>query len=75
MRYETLLYDCMIGYATLFQRADNIEAGRAVHPILDTRANSPSREFPNYAAGGNGPAAADELLIRDRRAWRRWTER
>ena len=34
--YETLLYDCMIGDATLFQRADNVEAGwQVVQPILD----------------------------------------
>jgi len=69
--YETLLYDCMIGDATLFQRADNIEAGwRAVQPILDVWANNPPRDFPNYIAGSNGPAAADELLARDGRAWR-----
>jgi glucose-6-phosphate 1-dehydrogenase len=69
--YETLLYDCMIGDATLFQRADNIEAGwRAVQPILDAWANNPPRDFPNYVAGSNGPAAADELLARDGRAWR-----
>ena len=69
--YETLIFDCMIGDATLFQRADNIEAGwRAVQPILDAWANNPPRDFPNYAAGGSGPAAADELLARDGRAWR-----
>ena len=69
--YETLLYDCMIGDATLFQRADNIEAGwRAVQPILDAWANNPPGDFPNYIAGGSGPAAADELLARDGRAWR-----
>jgi glucose-6-phosphate 1-dehydrogenase len=69
--YETLLYDCMIGDATLFQRADNIEAGwQAVQPILDAWANDPPRDFPNYAAGSSGPAAADELLARDGRAWR-----
>jgi len=69
--YETLLFDCMIGDATLFQRADNIEAGwRAVQPILDAWANNRPRDFPNYAAGGSGPAAADELLARDGRAWR-----
>src|SRR5690242_17731929 len=34
--YETLLYDCMIGDATLFQRADAIEASwRAVQPLLE----------------------------------------
>jgi glucose-6-phosphate 1-dehydrogenase len=69
--YETLIYDCMIGDATLFQRADNIEAGwRAVQPILDAWANNPAKDIPSYVAGGNGPAAADELLARDGRAWR-----
>ena len=69
--YETLLYDCMIGDATLFQRADNIEAGwAAVQPILDLWATSPPPSFPNYTAGSNGPVAADELLARDGRAWR-----
>ncbi|MGH8102549.1 MAG: glucose-6-phosphate dehydrogenase [Chthoniobacterales bacterium] len=69
--YETLIYDCMIGDATLFQRADNIEAGwAAVQPILDAWANNSPQDFPNYAAGSDGPAAADELLARDGRAWR-----
>jgi glucose-6-phosphate 1-dehydrogenase len=69
--YETLIYDCMIGDATLFQRADNVEVGwRVVQPILDAWANHPPRDFPNYVAGGSGPAAADELLARDGRAWR-----
>jgi len=69
--YETLLYDCMIGDATLFQRADNIEAGwQAVQPILDAWARHPPADFPNYAAGSAGPAAADELLTRDGRVWR-----
>src|SRR5215831_17871521 len=69
--YETLLYDCMIGDATLFQRADNIEAGwQAVQPILDAWANNSPRDFPNYVAGSDGPSAADELLTRDGRAWR-----
>src|SRR5947208_1276770 len=69
--YETLIYDCMIGDATLFQRADNIEAGwAAVQPILDLWGNNPPSSFPNYTAGSDGPAAADELLARDGRAWR-----
>jgi glucose-6-phosphate 1-dehydrogenase len=69
--YETLIYDCMIGDATLFQRADNVELGwKVVQPILDAWANSPPRDFPNYVSGGSGPAAADELLARDGRAWR-----
>jgi glucose-6-phosphate 1-dehydrogenase len=69
--YETLIYDCMIGDATLFQRADNIEAGwRAVQPVLDAWASHRPKGFPNYVAGGNGPVAADELLALDGRAWR-----
>ena len=69
--YETLLYDCMIGDATLFQRADNVEAGwQAVQPILDNWARHPPKDFPNYDAGSDGPAAADELLAHDGRTWR-----
>lgn len=69
--YETLIYDCMIGDATLFQRADNIEAGwKAVQPILDAWEKNAPRDFPNYVAGTDGPAAADDLLARDGRAWR-----
>ena len=69
--YETLLYDCMIGDATLFQRADNVEAGwQVVQPILDAWGATSPKDFPNYKAGSEGPAAADELLARDGRAWR-----
>ena len=69
--YETLIYDCMIGDASLFQRADNVEASwRAVQPILDVWASTPAGDFPNYAAGDAGPFLADELLRRDARAWR-----
>ncbi len=69
--YERLLYDCMIGDATLFQRADMVEAGWAViTPVLDVWKALPPRSFPNYAAGSWGPKEADELLARDGRAWR-----
>ncbi|MGH9619500.1 MAG: glucose-6-phosphate dehydrogenase [Bryobacteraceae bacterium] len=69
--YETLLYDVMVGDATLFQRADMIEAGwRVVQTILDHWGEEAPRDFPNYAAGSAGPAAADELLARDGCAWR-----
>src|SRR5215469_3301510 len=69
--YEVLLYDCMIGDATLFQRADMVEAGwRVVDPILDVWKVLPPRKFPNYAAGSWGPKEADELLQRDEREWR-----
>jgi len=66
--YETLIYDCMIGDATLFQRADNIEAAwAAVQPVID--AWNPEGEPEPYAAGSDGPAAADALLARDGRSW------
>jgi len=69
--YETLLYDCMIGDATLFQRAGDIEAcWGVVQPIQDAWAMNAPNDFPNYAAGSSGPAAANELLMRDGRAWR-----
>ncbi len=69
--YETLLYDCMMGEATLFQRADNVEAGwEVVQPILDLWENEKAVDFPNYTAGSWGPKAADELLEKDGNCWR-----
>jgi glucose-6-phosphate 1-dehydrogenase len=67
--YETLIYDCLTGDQTLFQRADNIENGwRAVQPFLDAWAKGCSLD--QYKAGEAGPASADELLTRDGREWR-----
>ncbi len=69
--YETLVYDCMIGDAMLFQRADSVEAGWAVvQPILDLwRGNrGPPLEF--YPAGTAGPDVAEQLLRRGGRQWR-----
>jgi glucose-6-phosphate 1-dehydrogenase len=69
--YERLLHDCMIGDATLFQRADMVEAGwSVVSPVLDVWKALPPRNFPNYAAGTWGPKESDELLERDGRRWR-----
>ena len=69
--YERLLHDCMIGDATLFQRADMVEAGWCVvSPVLDVWKALPPRNFPNYASGTWGPKESDELLERDGRRWR-----
>ena len=73
--YETLIYDCLIGDATLFQRADNVEAGwGVVQPALDAWADDaamPPCPLQFYSAGKAGPAAADALLARDGRHWLR----
>ena len=70
--YEVLIYECMIGDATLFQRADMVEAGWSiVDPILDVWQALPPRRFPNYPSGTWGPADSDELLARDGRQWRK----
>jgi glucose-6-phosphate 1-dehydrogenase len=69
--YERLLYDCMTGDATLFQRADQVEAAwSVVQPVLDVWTALPPRKFPNYEAGSWGPKEADELMARDHRQWR-----
>ena len=69
--YETLIFDVMIGDATLFQRADNIEGAWAqVEPVLNFWAANPAKNFPNYLAGSYGPASADAMLQRDGRSWR-----
>lgn len=68
--YERLLFDCMIGDATLFQRADMVEASwRIVNPILDVWNAIPARSFPNYKAGTWGPKESDDLLENDGRRW------
>ena len=70
--YETLILDALLGDASLFTRADEVEeAWSIVDPILDTWANAPAPEFPNYDAGTWGPEAADDLLSREGRRWRR----
>jgi glucose-6-phosphate 1-dehydrogenase len=71
--YETLLYDCMLGDETLFQRADSIETAWAVvNDILHPK-NGAATRLCGYAAGSEGPPEADALLARDDRAWRTLT--
>ena len=67
--YETLLYDCLIGDPTLFQRADMIEASwAAVDPVIQNAADA-KREPELYAAGSAGPKGAEALLARLGNAW------
>jgi glucose-6-phosphate 1-dehydrogenase len=68
--YERLLHDCMMGEATLFQRADQVEAGwSVVAPIQEAWKSETAPSLANYEAGSWGPKEADELLTRDGRAW------
>jgi glucose-6-phosphate 1-dehydrogenase len=69
--YETLLLDAMQGDNTLFARSDEVEtAWRLVDSILSAWAELPPPAFPNYAAGTEGPDAANKLIEADGRRWR-----
>jgi glucose-6-phosphate 1-dehydrogenase len=60
----------MMGDATLFQRADQVEAGwSVVTPIQKAWAAQAPSQLANYQAGSWGPAEADELLQRDGAEW------
>jgi glucose-6-phosphate 1-dehydrogenase len=94
--YETLLLDAMLGDASLFTRADEVEAAWGlVTPLVrmwsawgtgggegrtgrgGRRRAAATREarldgsLQRYESGTWGPAAADLLLERDGRRWRR----
>jgi glucose-6-phosphate 1-dehydrogenase len=68
--YETLLLDVMEGDATLFMRADQVEAAwDVVMPILQMWEDHPSINFPNYAAGSNGPETAEAIVAKEGDNW------
>jgi glucose-6-phosphate 1-dehydrogenase len=69
--YERLILDCMLGDATLFTRADEVEEQWELVDAVVAGWRRDRPAFPNYAAGTWGPAASDELLHRDGRSWRR----
>jgi glucose-6-phosphate 1-dehydrogenase len=69
--YAWLLLDVMQGDQTLFARADWVDkAWQIVDPIVERWASERPNDFPNYAAGSTGPAAADRMIERDCRRWR-----
>jgi glucose-6-phosphate 1-dehydrogenase len=70
--YATLINDCIRGEATLFDRADSVEAAwELMDPILKAWANDPEPpELPNYPAGSQGPEAANEVTAVDGKKWR-----
>jgi glucose-6-phosphate 1-dehydrogenase len=68
--YETLLTDTMLGDATLFMRADQVEASWSViMPVLSAWEASRPIDFPNYQAGTWGPDSAEVLIAQDGRSW------
>jgi glucose-6-phosphate 1-dehydrogenase len=69
--YERLILDAMLGDATLFTRADETEEQWSIVDAIIAFWQRDRPSFPNYAAGTWGPLAADELLHRDGRSWRR----
>jgi glucose-6-phosphate 1-dehydrogenase len=67
--YERLLLDVLLGDATLFPRSEEIELQWGV---IDPLEEFWTGEKPfKYRAGEWGPAAAEEMLARDGRVWRR----
>ena len=61
--YETLLWDVMKNDATLFMRADQVEAAwQFLMPVLDAWKTTEPSDFPNYAAGTWGPDDTQKLL-------------
>ncbi len=68
--YERLLLDAMLGDGTLFAERAGVEATWALMtPILEAWKADQPRDFPNYAAGSQGPKCADDLLAKDGKAW------
>ena len=69
--YERLILDAMLGDATLFTRADEVDEQWALVDAIVSAWSRDRPSFPNYEAGTWGPRSADDLLRRDGRSWRR----
>ena len=68
--YETLLLDVILGDATLFMRADQVEAAwSVVMPIVEAWETTAPVDLPNYRAGSCGPEGAEALIAQDGRSW------
>jgi glucose-6-phosphate 1-dehydrogenase len=69
--YERLILDALLGDATLFTRTDEVEEQWSLVDAIIAAWKRDKPAFPNYAAGTWGPSAADDLIHRDGRSWRR----
>jgi glucose-6-phosphate 1-dehydrogenase len=70
--YERLLLDAMLGDATLFIRADEVDCSwQLITPMLEAWREGPKPRLPNYEAGTWGPKRADTLFANGDNTWRR----
>ncbi|PWU18166.1 MAG: glucose-6-phosphate dehydrogenase [Candidatus Rokuibacteriota bacterium] len=69
--YERLILDCLLGDATLFTRADEVDQQWAIVDSIVRGWSGETPDFPDYAAGTWGPETAESLVERDGRSWRR----
>ncbi|HXH88642.1 MAG TPA: glucose-6-phosphate dehydrogenase [Gaiellaceae bacterium] len=69
--YERLILDAMLGDATLFTRADEVDEQWELVDAIVAAWRREKAVFPNYEAGTWGPRSAQELIERDGRSWRR----
>jgi glucose-6-phosphate 1-dehydrogenase len=68
--YEALLLDVLQGDATLFMRADQIEAAwKVVMPMLEAWKKQPGKQLHFYEAGTWGPSAANAILKPYAKEW------
>jgi len=68
--YVTLLWDVINNDATLFMRADQVEAAwRILMPVLNAWKASIPNDFPNYPGGTWGPDATQGLLVQQGHSW------
>jgi glucose-6-phosphate 1-dehydrogenase len=73
--YERLLLDTILGDASLFTRADEVEtAWGIIDPIIRTW-EAQKQPLASYKPGTSGPRDADDLLDRDGRCWSMWDGR
>jgi len=68
--YDRLLFDCIRGEATLFRRADMVEAGWRAVAGIQQEWEADKTSMTEYACGSWGPPEADALMASDNRRWR-----
>jgi glucose-6-phosphate 1-dehydrogenase len=68
--YERLLLDVLLGDPPLFPRHEEVELSWRILDPIEHFWGKHGKPEP-YAAGGWGPASAEEMLARDGRHWRR----